>query len=287
MNKDSRRFHPILNINYIQMKKMFLYFVIGFCCFPVMAQDKGIIPPAHKNKFHLYLLIGQSNMAGRGIVEAQDTLQNCRILSLDKYGNWDAAKEPLHFDTPIAGVGPGFAFAKKIIEIADDTVVIGLIPCAAGGSGIDAWSPGVFWEQTLSFPYDNAIIRTKLAMKDGTLKGILWHQGESDCSPEKAKDYSNKLEHLIIGLRQEFDMPFLPFIAGEIQSKNNGDLINQALHKVKNKVPFYEVVFGSGFSFMADSVHLDSRSEREFGRRYAEKMIEVQQISINNVEEKR
>jgi len=71
-------------------------------------------------------------------------------------------------------VGSGLTFARKMLADNKD-VIIRLIPCAAEGSGIDIWQPDIFWEQTKSPPYNDAILRTKLAMKDGTLKGILWH----------------------------------------------------------------------------------------------------------------
>ena len=62
----------------------------------------------------------------------------------------------------------------------DTNVIIGLIPCAVGGSPIEAWQPTKYYEPTKSYPYDDALKRTKTAMQTGTLKGVLWHQGESD-----------------------------------------------------------------------------------------------------------
>ncbi|RZK15243.1 MAG: hypothetical protein EOO56_23260 [Hymenobacter sp.] len=59
-----------------------------------------VAPPARKEKFRLYLLIGQSNMAGRGYVEAPDTVPNRRVLRLNPAGQWEVAKDPLHFDKP-------------------------------------------------------------------------------------------------------------------------------------------------------------------------------------------
>src|SRR5688500_14580950 len=99
-------------------------------------------PPAQKDKFHLYLLAGQSNMAGRGVVEEQDRTPHPRVYSLNEKEEWAPAAEPLHFDKPkIAGVGPGFAFAKAIAD-ANADVTIGLIPCAIGGTPLSSWQPG-------------------------------------------------------------------------------------------------------------------------------------------------
>lgn len=225
-----------------------------------------------KEKFHIYLLIGQSNMAGRGIVEAQDTIDNPRILRLNRQGAWEIAKDPVHFDKPVAGVGPAMTFAREMLK-EDGDIVIGLVPCAAGGSGIDQWKSGEFWEQTKSYPYDDTLVRTRLALKDGTLKGILWHQGESDSDPEKATVYQDKLNTLVLTLRKEFHTPSVPFIAGEIPDfRNNSKDINQAIHNAKKLIPQYDVVSAKGFTPLPDNVHLDARSQREFGKRYAKKM---------------
>ena len=91
---------------------------------------------------HLFLLVGQSNMAGRGKVEPQDTVPIPRVLMLDRQRTWVPAVDPMHFDKPVAGVGLGRSFAARIADAHAD-VTIGLIPAAVGGSPIDAWQPGV------------------------------------------------------------------------------------------------------------------------------------------------
>ncbi|WP_343307952.1 sialate O-acetylesterase [Chitinophaga niabensis] len=249
------------------MQKKLSYFiaVLLFLATATQAQTK-------KQNFHLYLLAGQSNMAGRGIVEPQDTIGNPRILSLNKEGNWVIAKDPVHFDKSAAGVGPGLTFAREMLK-QDPNIVIGLIPCAAGGSGIDNWLYNQYWEQTKSYPWDNAVMRTELAMKEGTLKGILWHQGESDSAPEKAKLYAGKLESLVIRFRKEFNLPKLPFIAGELPEFNKrAAAINTQLYEAGKKLRFYGVVSGKGLTPNADNLHIDAASQRIFGKRYAEKM---------------
>lgn len=224
-------------------------------------------------KLHLYLLIGQSNMAGRGRVEAQDTIRNPRILSMNRNGDWEVAKEPIHFDKSIAGVGPGLAFAREMLRLSGDSIIIGLIPCAAGGSSIDVWLKDLYWEQTHSFPYNNAILRTKLAQKDGVLKGILWHQGEADCRRD-LEDYKKKLIAFIGKIRAEFSAPRLPFVVGELPEFNICAIdFNQALHEIKYYIEGYEVVSAHGLTSNPDGVHFDANSVRELGARYAEKMI--------------
>lgn len=225
-----------------------------------------------QQKFHLYLLAGQSNMAGRGIVEPQDTIGNPRILRLNKEGVWEIAKDPIHFDKSAAGVGPGLSFAREMLK-QDTTIVIGLIPCAAGGSGIDHWLYNQYWEQTKSYPWIDAIKRTQLAMKDGTLKGILWHQGESDSSPEKAAVYKDKLITLVQKFRNTFHLPDVPFIAGELPDFNKrAAAFNPVLYEAKKTLLHFDVVSAKGSVALADGVHMDAASQRAFGKRYAEKM---------------
>ncbi len=236
-------------------------------------------------KRDLYLLIGQSNMAGRGTVEKEDTLTHPRVFALDSLEQWVPASEPLHFDKPaIAGVGPGFSFGKAMAAKQPQTS-IGLIPCAAGGSPIAAWQPGGYHPQTHSYPYDEAVRRAQIAMKDGVLKGILWHQGESDSSPEKVAIYQNKLIQLITHLRDTLGNENLPVVVGTLGSfyvKKNPDarLINEVLLHLPDHLKNVAVAQATGLTDKGDSTHFDSTSARTLGRRYAEKMQELQ----NNAE---
>ncbi len=272
-----------------QSIKIFLFSTCILLATSLLAQ-KGTIPKQRdkveinipKKNFHLYLLIGQSNMAGRGVVEPQDTIANKRILRLNKNGDWEIAKEPVQFDKKEAGVGPSLSFARKMLQDEKDTnVVIGLIPAAAGGSGLDIWLKDLYWEQTQSTPYNNAILRAKLALKDGVLKGILWHQGEADCSPTSISTYKDRLITLIDRLRKEFKSPNVPFIAGELPEYNPGAVnFNPGLYEVKNSVNNYDVVSGAGLTSNPDHVHIDAASQRIFGERYAEKMESVQNKNL-------
>ena len=130
-------------------------------------------------------------MAGRGTVGPEDTAAHSRVFCLDRAALWMPATEPLHFDKPIAGVGPGLAFGKAMAEHAPN-VRIGLIPCAVGGSPIRSWQPGGYWEQTEGHPYDDALARCQIAQQSGVLKGFLWHQGESDSNEQDTACYLDR-----------------------------------------------------------------------------------------------
>lgn len=236
--------------------------------------------PGPPQNLHLYLLAGQSNMAGRGKVEAQDRQPHPRVWTLNQRGEWVPAAEPLHFDKPaVVGVGPGLSFAKAVAE-ADASVNIGLIPVAVGGSAIAAWQPGGFHEQTQSHPYDDALRRLKTALPAGTLKGILWHQGESDSQPERAAVYEEKLTELVGRFRREAgaEVPVVVGTLGDffVQKTPAAAAINRILKSLPNRVPRTACVEATGLVDQGDQTHFDAASARELGRRYAEAMLNLQ-----------
>lgn len=231
------------------------------------------LPP--KEKFHLVLLVGQSNMAGRGTVEAQDKTPHPRVLMLNKAGEWVPAIDPLHFDKSAAGVGVGKTFATLYAE-AHPGITVGLIPCAVGGSPIDAWKPGEFYKPTNSHPWDDAMRRAQLALKSGTLTGILWHQGESDSNEKLAPGYEAKLHDLIARMRKQLGAPQVPFVVGqmgkfaEVPWENAKVQVDKAHQELPKKVQHTAFASAEGLKHRGDKVHFDSPSFREFGRRYFE-----------------
>jgi len=122
-----------------------------------------------KENLHLYILMGQSNMAGRGKIETLDTLTHPRVFMLDKAINWVLASDPMHFDKSAAGTGLGLTFGKVMAD-KNPNIRIGLIPTAVGGSSINYWFADSIFTQTNTYPYDDMVRRTKEAMESGTLK---------------------------------------------------------------------------------------------------------------------
>ncbi|MDD4590417.1 MAG: sialate O-acetylesterase [Parabacteroides sp.] len=229
--------------------------------------------------FHLYLLVGQSNMAGRGKIDLLSTPNNLRILMLTEKNEWMIAKDPLHFDKPkVIGVGPGLSFAQEILAIEKDKDVrIGLIPCAVGGTSIDMWQPGEDAYDGQYHPYDDTIERLHAAMQYGVVKGIVWHQGEGDSNVEKSKVYIEKLEKLITRFRDEIGNQEIPFVAGELgHYRENYKLINNELKKLPGTVPFSAVATSEELTHNGDGTHLNSESARELGKRMAIEMMELQ-----------
>ncbi|MCW0220053.1 MAG: exo-alpha-sialidase [Prosthecobacter sp.] len=236
------------------------------------------LPP--KEKLHLYLLIGQSNMAGRGPLDTENRISRSRVLKLAPNNKWAFGVEPLHFDKPtIAGAGLGMSFAREMAD-ADKEITVGLIPCAVGGTPLERWEKG-------GDLYAQALERARLAMKDGTLKGILWHQGEADSGSEaKSKSYADRLAQMIVDLRADLGTGELPFVAGKLgeylaaEGKDGKPsywpLVNEKIASIPARVPNTAVVESSGLVHKGDHVHFDTPSLREFGHRYAEAMKHLQ-----------
>lgn len=236
------------------------------------AQDRQPDP-----NFHLYLLIGQSNMAGRGAVDGESKETNARVLMLAKDLTWKPASDPLHFDKSLAGVGPGLTFGKEMAR-SYPQARIGLIPCAVGGTSINVWVPGAHDKATQTHPYDDMLKRVREAQKYGRLKGILWHQGEADRS---ASNYGQALTELVGRLRRELGAPNVPFVAGELGTfnpKNRAvtEKFNVQLQSLAKSITNYACVSSEGLHDRGDKLHFDTPSARILGRRYAETMLKFQ-----------
>jgi len=245
------------------MKSILIFFSILVSTYCLAQHKEGV-----DSNFHLYLLVGQSNMAGRGALDSLSKEINPRIWMLDKNNKWVLATDPIHFDKPdVAGVGPGIAFAKEMLK-DNKNISIGLIPCAWGGSSIKVWQPDSPYINN-SHPYDDAIKRTENAMKYGVLKGILWHQGEADSNKEGVEGYMARVTELIQRFRTAFNNPQLPFVAGEIGYFGKSTAINKVLDQIPNKVPFTYTVSAKGLTDNGDKLHFNTTSARELGRRYA------------------
>lgn len=247
------------------------------CLLPAMrVSGQGSDPSsaAVDSNFHIYILMGQSNMAGRGeITRKYEKRGHDRLFMLDKAGRWVSAKHPLHFDKPkIAGVGPGLSFGIEMARARPD-VRIGLVPCAVGGTPIDRWQPGAFDEVTGTHPWDDAVRRIRQAKRSGVIKGVLWHQGEGDSRPEKAAVWLKKLVELAGRVREETGDPALPLVAAELgRYRQEYGLINRELARLPDTLGFSAVVSSKGLKHKGDGTHLRSSSSRRLGKRFARAM---------------
>ncbi|MFP7233941.1 sialate O-acetylesterase [Bacillus subtilis] len=217
------------------------------------------------------LLIGQSNMAGRGFIEDVPPIYNERINML-RNGRWQMMAEPLNFDRHVSGVGPAASFAQAWTKDHPGES-IGVIPCAEGGSSIDEWAIDGLLTR-------HAISEAKFAMETSELVGILWHQGESDSYGERYKTYEVKLLSLFKHLREELNAPDIPIIIGELghylgdvgfgKSAVEYKQINRILSKVAHTEKNCYFVTSKGLTANPDGIHIDAVSQRKFGLRYYE-----------------
>ena len=230
-------------------------------------------------KLDLYLLIGQSNMAGRGKLTKENRLPSEGVWKLDKHGRWVAATEPLHFDKDVAGAGLAMSFARTLRE-KDPSREIGLIPCAVGGSPMARWMPG-------KDLYTNAVRRAKIAQAQGTIKGILWHQGESELGKRELRNsYADRLGKVVKSLRADLGLSEdVPVLAGELgaflEKRGAGSsypVVNAQIKSCEKSIPAFRCISAEGLTSNEDNLHFNTESLRIFGVRYAEAFLKEKGI---------
>ncbi|MDA0833927.1 MAG: sialate O-acetylesterase [Planctomycetota bacterium] len=240
------------------------------------------LPP--KENLHLYLLMGQENMVGRGVISKDDREPHPRVIMMNDKLQWIPAVDPLHRRNPMRdGVGPGFSFAKYLAE-QDETVTIGLIPCAVEGSSLKHWEKG-------NDLYVEALLRAKEATKVGTIKGVIWHQGEWDARQRaKAATYGIRLGNTIRDFRRDLGEAKLPFIVGELGTfvRPNrlpfAKLINEALQDIPHEIPYTECVETKNLH-RRDLDTFNAEGARELGVRYAKAMLDAQSKVRQSIED--
>lgn len=235
--------------------------------------------------FDLYLLIGQSNMAGRAAVESRDRAPDPRILMLDDNDRWVRAIDPVHTDKSIAGVGLCRSFARALTS-KNPSITIGLIPCAVGGSALSQWEAG-------GELYDQAVKRTLKAMESGTLRGILWHHGETDATLMRASQtYGDRLAAMIPRLRSDLHSSDVPLVVGQLgdfvvanPSYLFAAAINHDTREIPDRVKRTACVDPHGLSHRGDRIHFSREAVEELGKRYALAIEQLQSIHAVNATE--
>jgi len=245
---------------------------------PLLSAAELALPK--KPDFQIFILAGQSNMAGRGKVDEESKQAQPRVFALNKESQWQPAVDPLHWDKTSAGTGIGKPFGE-IIAARFPGISVGLVPTACGGSPISTWAPGQSFAQTKSNPWDDCIARTQRAMQDGTVKAILWHQGESDSNPQAAGEHEKKLEDLITRFRTELNAPELPFIIGQLGRfpakpwDANREAVDAAHQAVAKKMKNVRFVPAEGMNSVGDNLHFDTPSLRAFAKGYADAYLQI------------
>lgn len=242
-------------------------------------------------QFRVYLLIGQSNMAGGADTVPADLVEDERIkvLGYDDcaetgrvYNEWDVASPPLHACWS-SGIGPGDHFAKTLIEALPAGDTIGLVPCAIPGVDIDFFVKGAISQRRGEFTippdnhwdsaYDWVIERAQLAQQSGgVIDGILFHQGESDSGEPNRSLWTNKVKGIVENLRADLGGKEFPFLAGELLYSGCCASMNTIVGALPNQITNAYVVSAQGLNGV-DQYHFDAPGVRTIGQRYGEAMI--------------
>lgn len=227
-----------------------------------------------------FLMIGQSNMAGRGDFGEVPEIKNPLCL-MQRNGRWQPMSEPINPDRAVFGItlhsGVSLAASFADCYAKHFNRPVGLIPCADGGTGITDWQP----EGAL---YENAMNCVRLAKRCSNIKGILWHQGENDClSMELLRAYPKAFYRMFDRLIADIGVPNIPIIVGELpygiaefrRTGGREKIFNDYLPTLVSRYENMTVVSAAGLPLKADGIHFTSESQREFGKRYFEKYLEL------------
>ena len=218
-------------------------------------------------------------MAGRGSLSEHTPIKNPNAFVL-RNGRWQEMHTPIVWDRPFSGSSLAENFADLCQK--EYKTNIGLIPCADGGTSLDQWQPG-------ELLFDHAVAISKLAQRTSTIAGVLWHQGESDCSPHLADLYEEKCLRIFEALKKELniDVPFLIGGLGDFLAEcenwpecKNYRAVNQALESMAEKNDYISFVSAKGLTSNPDMLHFNAKSLDEFGTRYFEKFKAVNTIIV-------
>lgn len=243
--------------------------------FPKAEQRAKNIPT--KDKIWVFILAGQSNMAGRGLVEPQDTVPSERILTINRKGEIIAAKEPLHFYEPSrTGLDCGLSFGKELIKRIPQDISVIIIPAAVGGSSVSQWLGDSIYRNVQLLT--NFREKAEIGKKYGQIKGILWHQGETDATQNRIPLYKNRLSQLFEKFRAISGNENLPILIGELGSYSTN---NESWMKINEQIQLYVftdrnamVVETSDLKGIGDNEHFNSEGQRELGYRFADKYLQ-------------
>ncbi|KAL1540374.1 putative carbohydrate esterase [Salvia divinorum] len=230
----------------------------------------------------IFLLAGQSNMSGRGGV-VNDTWDGvvppqCRpdpmILRLNAALAWEEAREALHRDVDVektCGIGPGMPFSHLVRRRDPGIGVVGLVPCAIGGTNISEWRRG-------GRLYGQLMARAQAAVLGGggLIRAVLWYQGESDTtSHEDARLYKRRLERLFNDLRSDLLSPVMPVIQVALASGSGPyvDVIRKA--QLELELPNLRCVDAKGLDLEPDGLHLSTGAQVRLGHMIADAFLRI------------
>ena len=253
---------------------------------------------AQDQNFWIFLCFGQSNMAGQAPIEQQDLAVSDRYLSMAttdggdgrQLGTWRKAVPPLC--RADAHLGPADWFGRTLLEVVPNDVRIGIVSVAVEGCPITFfdkdknapliakeerdWMNGIL-NQYGRDPYERLLSMAKTAAKDGVIKGILLHQGETDAYND---EWRKEVRKIYRDLQEElqFDSTAVPLLVGEVVRKEYNGVCghaNPTIDDIANHYPNTYVVSSEGCLPSDDNLHFSSEGYRLLGRHYALRYLEA------------
>lgn len=259
---------------------------------------------AQNPKFHIYLCLGQSNMEGYAKIEPKDTVVNKRFQVLEavdcdnlnrKKGQWYTAVPPLSRCT--TGLSPADYFGREMIANLPQDVKVGVINVAVGGCKIELFDRDKYEEYVSTSPqwlkstvaqydgnpYARLVEMAKIAQKDGVIKGILLHQGESNTGDTL---WTKKVKVVYDNLLKDLNLKAgsTPLLAGEVVHADQNGIcasMNKIIATLPQTIPNSYVISSSGCQDGEDNLHFTAEGYRMLGKRYASKMLEIMKIRKN------
>lgn len=279
----------ISSYKYVRYCVVIIIFILQINCF------------AQNPNFHIYLCFGQSNMYGTAPIESQDSSVNNRFqvlqsLDCNNLGrtkeNWYPAVPPL--SQCWSALSPADYFGKTMIENLPDSISIGIINVAVCGSDIRLFDKNLYHLYDSTFtddwylkqianyggnPYEHLINLAKIAQQSGVIKGILLHQGESNAGDRKWPSYVKQIYNDIL-TDLSLNADSIPLLVGELAHADQSGAVsfmNSIIATVTDSISTASIISSSGCTVQDDRVHFDTQGMRELGKRYALKMLSLQE----------
>lgn len=259
---------------------------LGICAGIVVGKAQSDDPYPANTPADIFLLIGQSNMAGVAHIESLDTLTVGQAFLFNNHGTWEPLKNTAELGTNRystvrkprregRNLSPGYTFAKKMVAYTGRN--IGVVSNARGGTRVSWWQKGYTGENDFDL-YEKTLERANAALiatPGAVIKGIIWHQGEGDNSASASALYLQELGRLVKDLRTDLGDSTIFFIAGEVGTWNGrGTHVNPQIRSVKDSIANADFVGSTGLTSMdikRNDPHFDTLSQRALGGRYADR----------------
>ncbi len=233
----------------------------------------------NKQELDIFALLGQSNMDGTGELGEFDNTPDERILRVTRANTLEVATEPLNEgkrrENDTACVGPGLPFARQMIRHFPGRK-IALLHRGAGGTRLAKWVKG-------GESYAISLKLLLAAQELGTIRGVLWHQGEGECADrELAETYVERFALFANGIREDLGIPDLPIVAGRIghfletnAAHPYAGIVNRQILELENRIDNLVSITSFGATHIGDKLHFDTRSQILMGERFAEGMLKL------------